>query len=120
MQGSTTARRNWLAAFGILFCMLAAVFAVEAKLGWYSPNTTARVELSASKLPGDDAPRFVVGNLVSTPAPVPGLVPQAVLFVAAVLAPTVVFIGKPPAAPRHDFASSSIFPPQFLRPPPRG
>lgn len=112
------ARRNWLAAFGILFCMLAAVFAVEAKLGWYSPDTTARVELSASKLSGDDAPKLI-GNLVSTPAPAPGLVPQAVLFVAAVLAAAIVFVGEPSAAPRQACASSSVFPPQFLRPPPR-
>lgn len=111
------ARRNWIAAFGILFCMLAAIFAVEAKLGWYSPDTTARVELSASKLSGDDAPR-IAAHLVSTPAPTPGLVPQSLLVVAAMVAMIVVFLGGLPAAHREICASSVVFPPQFLRPPP--
>lgn len=118
MHGSTLARRNWLAACGILFCMLAAVFAVEAKLGWYSPNTTARVELSASKLAGDDAPKLI-GNLVSTSAPAPGVVPQAVMLVAALLAGVIVFTVDPSAEPRKACASSVVFPPQFLRPPPQ-
>lgn len=118
MQCGSMARRNRLAALGILLCLLAAVFAVEAKLGWYSPNTTARVELSSSKLAGDDAPRLV-GHLVSTPAPVPGLVPQVLLLAAFILAVIAAFAVAPSPTLRQTSASSGFFPPQFLRPPPR-
>jgi hypothetical protein len=119
MRCSGVARRNRLATLGILLCLLAAVFAVEAKLAWYSPNTTARVELSASKLAGDDAPRLV-GNVVSTPAPVPGLVPQALLSAAFVLAAISVFVVGVSPVPQKTWIHSGFIPPQFLRPPPRG
>lgn len=119
MRCSGGARRNRLAVLGILLCLLAAVFAVEAKLAWYSPNNTARVELSASKLAGDDAPRLV-GNLVSTPAPVPGLVPQALLFAAFVLVAIAVFAAGPSPAPVKTCTHSGFILPQYLRPPPRG
>lgn len=118
MRCSTLARRNRFAVFGILLCLLAAVFAVEAKLAWYSPNTTARVELSASKLAGDDAPRLV-GSVVSAPAPVPGLMPQAFQLAAFLLAAIAVFAAGPLPVPRETRVHSGFIPPQFLRPPPR-
>lgn len=119
MQCSRAARRNRFATLGILLCLLAAVFAVEAKLAWYSPNTTARVELSASKLAGDDAPRLV-GNLVSAQAPVPGLVPQALLFATFVLVAIAVFAIGPSPTPLENCVHFGFIPPQYLRPPPRG
>lgn len=119
MQGRKRARRNRLAALGMLLCVLAAVFAVEAKLGWYSPDTAARVELSATKLRADEAPKLIA-NAHEAPAPAPNLLPQPVLFFAVVLAAAfAVFPSDPSPVLAKTAASPGSFPPVFLRPPPR-
>lgn len=43
--------QHWkLAALGTLLCLLAALFALEAKVAWYSPAGSARAQISYAKL----------------------------------------------------------------------
>ena len=118
MQCSSRARRNRLAALGMLLCLLAAVFAVEAKIGWYSSDSTARVELSASKLRGDDAPKLLT-KAESFPAPAPELISPAVVLATLAMAIVAVFPVELSPAPQKFGASFGTVPPLFFRPPPR-
>jgi hypothetical protein len=111
-------QRHWrISALGVLLCLLAAVFAVEAKVGWYSPNGHIRVELSATKLQAADAPRHV-GEALTAPAPVPHPPMELLLFLSVAVIVSIRFIPRltenalPPAWP-------SFSPPHFFRPPPR-
>ena len=102
---------------GAVLCLLAAAFAMEAKLGWFSANGHVRVELSSTKLQLADAPRHTVQAL-SVPAPTshfPAEIPLFLLFAAIVL---VMFVPRPVASsPRPTWF---LFSPQhFFRPPPR-
>lgn len=105
-------------AVGIVMCLLAAIFAVEAKLGWYSPDSAARVEFSATKLRADDPPKMIT-EAVASPAPVPDLLPQFIFVVALALIAASATLGPECSAPRAQMDSSpGVFPPLFLRPPP--
>ena len=104
---------------GILLCLLAAVFAVEAKLAWYSPDAAARVEISAAKLRADEAPKLTAEVAVS-PAPLPDLPPQVELFIACATLLLLAGFRVTSAAEAGPLpAASGSFPPLFLRPPPR-
>jgi len=56
-------KRSRLAAVGLLFCVLAALFAVEAKLAWYGPDPGPSTQISASKLQPAEAPRIIAETL---------------------------------------------------------
>lgn len=110
--------RHWrITALGAVLCLLAAAFAMEAKLGWYSSNGQARVEFSSVKLQPADGPRQIVQAL-TTPAPAshfPGELPLVLAFAALVLIIFVPRLADFPPAP----AWSSFSPAHFFRPPPR-
>lgn len=110
--------RHWrITALGAVLCLLAAAFAMEAKLGWYSSNGQARVEFSSVKLQPADAPRQIIQALTSPvlASHFPAELPLFLVFAAVI---TVIFVPRAadfPAVP----AWSSFAPPQFFRPPPR-
>lgn len=111
-------RRPWqISTLGVLLCLLAAVFAVEAKVGWYSPNGPIRVELSSTKLQAADASRNV-GQTLAAPAPVPHFPVELFLVLSFAALVPVFYIRRQadvPAGPRW----SAFSPPHFFRPPPR-
>jgi predicted metal-binding membrane protein len=119
MRSRLSARRLRVTALGVVLCALAAVFAFEAKLAWFSPAHSPSAQISAAKLQPTDAPRQVAQALTSpaplhfAPAEAPLLLTLALLIAAMV--PVIV-----PVRDRHKVsASPSFFPPLFLRPPPQ-
>lgn len=111
-------RRHWrVSALGALLCLLAAVFAVEAKMGWYSPNDHVRVELSSTKLQATDVSRQV-SQTQAAPAPVPHFPAEFALFLSFAAFVTVSFFPKK-AEDRPATNWSAFSAPHFFRPPPR-
>jgi hypothetical protein len=108
-----------LTALGIVLCVLAAVFAFEAKWAWFSPAGSPSAQISAAKPQPADAPRQIAQALASPvlvhyiPAQAPLLLALAVLVAA-----TVPFRGSVRDGLKVS-ASSSFSPPLFLRPPPQ-
>ncbi|HWE87278.1 MAG TPA: hypothetical protein VG267_20190 [Terracidiphilus sp.] len=110
--------RHWrITALGAVLCLLAAAFAMEAKLGWYSSNGQARVEFSSIKIQPADAPRQIIQAL-ATSAPASHFPEELPLFLAFAALILVIFVPRP-----ADFSAalawSSFSPPNFFRPPPR-
>ena len=110
--------RHWrISALGAVLCLLAALFAIEAKVGLYSPNGSVRAELSSTKLQAADATR-PMDQALAAPAPVPHSpveLPFSLSFAALIpvmFAPRAADV--PPAATWLSFS-----PPHFFRPPPR-
>lgn len=102
---------------GAALCLLAAAFALEAKLGWYSPNDNVRVEFSSIKLQSADASRQAVEG-VAVPAPVPQFPGEIPLLLAIAAVLSMIFIpGRATNLPAH--ARFSFTPFHFFRPPPR-
>jgi len=106
-------------AIGAALCLLAFLFAFEAKLAWFSPANTPCAQISATKLQPADAPKLIAQAL-ATPKVAQHLPAEATLLAVAL------FIAVVPQA----FAGmadkgfmplvSSIFSPHlFRRPPPQ-
>src|ERR1700693_272133 len=56
-------RRNspvrWqLTVLGMLLCLLAALFAIEAKVAWFGPYGSPTAQISSAKLQPPDAPKI--------------------------------------------------------------
>jgi hypothetical protein len=106
-------------ALGIALCLLAAVFAIEAKVAWFSPAGSPSAQISASKLQTADTTResghAVVGAHPINPAeiPLPRIVAAAVATAADI----------PFRQPLCDVFIAKVFPdfhaPLFRRPPPQ-
>jgi hypothetical protein len=99
-----------------VLCLLAAVFAIEAKCAWYGPEGSPMVQVSAAKLQPADAPRIIAQVL--SPAILP-VFPEASVLVALALMTTVAHI-TPAWARRTAKVSAlpSFSPFLFFRPPP--
>lgn len=121
MQFRNWARHVRLTALGTLLCLLAAASFVEAKVGWYSPDFTARVELSSTKVRADDAPKMVVSApsaSIPTPSALPhGVLIGAIVILAALSLSTLAICDSGETSIAA--ASPGSFPPLYLRPPPR-
>jgi hypothetical protein len=112
--GSPKVRRNRLAVFGLLFCALVALFAVEAKLAWYGPDAGPASQISASKLQPTEAPR-IPAEVLSFAAPVLHI--AAIALIVAVLAFSELFARSGEADGTRQVPLG--FSPQvFFRPPP--
>jgi len=107
-------------ALGIVLCLLAAVFAFEAKLAWFSPAGSPPAQISASKLQLADAPKLVAQALTVPASPrFPADIPL-LLAVALLLLPAVRVAYRGPQRTGDRFQASSIFSPTlFRRPPPQ-
>ena len=118
MRGRHWTRQWPVTAFGVVLCLLAAVFAIEAKVAWFSPDGSPPAQISASKLQPADAPRLIAQALDS-PEAVPNILPESSLIVALALA--VALLAFVPAAKRDRLEPSTspgFSPPHFFRPPP--
>jgi hypothetical protein len=100
-----------------VLCVLAALFAIEAKLAWYGPDSSPASHISASKLQPTEAPRLVAQAIASSDsiAHFP-----AVLQIIAVS----LVMGATPVAPRSAdvppvrLIAVGFSPQAFFRPPP--
>lgn len=61
-----SANRKQCLVFGMVLCLLAVLFAIEAKLAWYAPDGNPTAQISAAKLQAADAPRLVAQVLASS------------------------------------------------------
>jgi hypothetical protein len=110
------ATRTHYLKIGVVLCLLAALFAIEAKLAWYAPDNAPASQISASKLLAADAPRIAALAVASSLA--------AQLFWPAILLLSMAFPVAPIAFARLTAAhlpkppSFSFSPSLFFRPPP--
>ena len=108
---------HWqLTVLGMFLCLLAALFAVEAKVAWFGPDGSPSAQISASKLQPADAPK------VATPIDAPSF-PTAWLSEIAVILAFALNWRRISVLPRQRWssripASPSFFPSLFFRPPP--
>jgi hypothetical protein len=118
MRGKLRLRRSRVTVLGIALCLLAAVFAIEAKVAWFSPAGSPSAQISSSKLQAADASRHsarAIGSqqLHSAETPLPRAFAAAVAPVAAI----------PIGRPVRDVFIARISPdftvPMFRRPPPQ-
>ena len=72
-----------MTVLGLVLCILAALFSIEAKVAWYVPSSNPATQISASKLQQADAPRLVAHALSSSENPVPHF-PQIAKVIAFV------------------------------------
>ena len=106
-----------MAGLGLLLCVLAALFAIEAKLAWYGPAASPATQISASKLQPSEAPRVVAQALASSrpvahfPA-IGQILSLAIAVSAARISPRVA------DAPRTGVPRFGFSPQTFFRPPP--
>ncbi|HVU47125.1 MAG TPA: hypothetical protein VHD85_13425 [Terracidiphilus sp.] len=108
----------WRAALSCGLCLLAFLFAVEAKTAWYGPVTALGSSVQASKAMPADTPR-VINHGIPVPDPIH---PQ----IAFALLPALTLIWNSTDRPRLPRASRTrlrtvlaVLPPHlFLRPPP--
>lgn len=106
-----------MAGLGIVLCFLAALFAIEAKLAWYSPARGPASQISASKLQPTEAPRLVAEALASS---------HTIAHFPAVLQilPLALLLGVIKIAPRRvvplpsGILACGFSPQAFFRPPP--
>lgn len=59
MRNGDLVRHSRVAALGIVFCLLAVLFAVEAKMACYIPAGSANTQISSAKLMPADGPRLI-------------------------------------------------------------
>lgn len=110
-------QKHWtVGVLGAVLCLLAAAFAIEAKVGWYSPNGNIRVAMSSTKLQAADAPRQIAQAMPS-PAPDSNFQAELPLFVTLEVL-LLAFIPKLESTTLLP-ARSPFSPPHFFRPPPR-
>jgi hypothetical protein len=119
MRSGLCFRRKRLSALGILLCLLAIVFAFEAKLAWYGPANSPSAQFSSNKLQPAESARQVAEALAA-----PFTVHQSAAQVSLQLALVVLIAAVPTTrrSIRERFkvsASPSFSPPLFLRPPPQ-
>src|SRR5436305_6900250 len=101
---------------GMLLCLLAALFAVEAKVAWYGPAGSPCVQISSAKLQPADTPRLAAP--IDAPSFPIAWLPQ----VAAILAFAMIW-RRAGILPRHFSpfvvpGSPRYFSSLFFRPPP--
>src|ERR1700750_184821 len=120
MRSRLIHRPWWLCAVGAVLCLLAALFAFEAKLAWYNPPSTPFAEISATKLQPTDAGKLVA-QVLAIPHTAQHFPAEASLLftVAFFFAPVLQSFTRAD----HEAVISLIFPcfspPLSRRPPPR-
>ncbi len=111
-----------LIAFGAVLCLLAVVFAFEAKIAWYSP-AAADTHISAAKLQPTEAPRLVAQALIvlatGSPADLANSPAQcAWLAVLLFLAAASAQMHRICSDLKQASTSPGVSPSRFSRPPP--
>ena len=118
MRGKLRLRRSRVMALGIVLCLLAAVFAFEAKVAWYSPAGSPSAQISALKLQPADNHKLANGisgtaerNLAQVPLPQ--------IFAAVVATVAAIPFRRPFRDAFRAQVSPGFTPPMFRRPPPQ-
>lgn|GEM_PF-6035124 len=110
------AQRRQLTVLGLALCLLAALFAIEAKLTWYQFGGNAPTHISSSKLQTADAPRRVAQAIASW-KPLVHLPEVATILALVLMIAALRF--APPAQPEPvRFVIAQFSPHLFFRPPP--
>jgi hypothetical protein len=119
MRGGFLIRHSRLTALGIMLCLLVALFAVEAKIAWFSPAGSATAQISFAKARPAETPRMLSQGFVSAATPAHDFAGTAMLLAIAWLlaSATIEFRRVVPARPQvrvfPGFTASL-----FFRPPP--
>src|SRR5271169_2844938 len=85
MQGGFLNRHSRLTALGIMLCLLAALFAVEAKIAWFSPAGSAGAQISFAKARPAEPPKMPAQHFASPTPPVHDFDGTAILVAAIFL-----------------------------------
>jgi hypothetical protein len=104
----------------LLLCVLAFLFAFEAKLAWYSPARGLYGQVSATKALPVDSPALVAHG-TPPPAPLQNQVTFSVLAIlmAVSLGASDAVQGRRPLFTRPSFfIAFYLLPPNYFRPPP--
>ena len=118
MRGRLFGRRWRLCAFGTVLCLLAALFAFEAKLAGYSnPSSTPSSQISAAKLWPADASKLIAQAL-SAPSILRHL-PAEPIVLALFVAMVPLSFGEPVCEGHKLQISYRHSPHLFQRPPPQ-
>jgi len=120
MRGRLQRNPRWFMGIGVVLCFLAAIFAFEAKLAWFSPAGTPTAQISFAKLQPSDAPKLIAQALAAPDASQHFPVEAPLLLAIALLLALLVRFDSRKLT--HDgnsvYASASCSPPLFRRPPP--
>jgi hypothetical protein len=119
MRGKLRPRRSRVTALGIALCLLAAVFAIEAKVAWFSPAGSPSAQISASKLQTADATRESAHALGSAHPINPAHAPLPRVFAAAVATVAATPFRRPLCDVFIAKVSPDFHAPLFRRPPPQ-
>ena len=119
MQGGFLIRHSRLTALGILLCVLAALFAVEAKIAWFSPEGSASAQISFAKARPAEQPEALTQRFHSQTPPANDFAVTLALFAATLLLATpTILVVRPQAARWQVSASPGFSNALFFRPPP--
>ena len=105
-------------ALGLMLCVLAALFAIEAKMAWYLPTSTPTTQISATKLQQADAPLLVAHALSSSDNFVSHLNEVAKVLSLRVIVEEPGFRWRTAETHLDRVIPSSFTPQLFFRPPP--
>jgi hypothetical protein len=120
MQGGFLIRHSRLTTLGIMLCLLVALFAVEAKIAWFSPAGSASAQISFAKARPAETPKMPSQRFASPAPPAHDFAGTAMVLAVAWLlfAPAAVgFYRVVPARPQV-CASPGFTASLFFRPPP--
>jgi hypothetical protein len=107
-------------ALGFVLCFLAAMFAFEAKIAWFSPAGTPTAQISASKLYPADAPRLIDQFLAGPASQHVPAEPSLLFAIALLLTPMASLCFRISTPDGAEVCASSRFSlPLFRRPPPQ-
>jgi hypothetical protein len=119
MQGGFVIRHSRLTALGIMLCLLAALFALEAKIAWFSPAGSATAQVSYDKARPAEPPKALPLRFVSPASLAHDFAGTATLFVPVLLMAVTAAIRVRRVPPRWQVSASPDFSPSlFFRPPP--
>jgi hypothetical protein len=119
MRNGDLVRHSRVAALGIVLCLLAVLFAVEAKMAWYIPAGSANAQISSAKLMPADAPKLIAQAIDSQAQASPIFDENVARVVVALLyLATVSLIARAGRSRLQVSASPSFSISLFFRPPP--
>jgi hypothetical protein len=120
MRGRIFGRRWWLGAVGAVLCLLAFLFAFEAKMaGYSSPAIRSYAQIRAAKLQPADAPRLIAQAL-SAPSALHHFPAEPIVLALAMIAALIPLSFDGPARDERKLQISPSFSPHlFRRPPPQ-
>jgi hypothetical protein len=101
-----------------VLCLLAALFAIEAKVAWFSPAGSPSAQISAAKLQPTDAPRHIAQALTAPDLQHFSAEAPLLLLFAVLLTPTCEIFHSPGETVRVS-ASPGFYFSLFRRPPPQ-